>query len=72
MDARIAPQRLAKSEHRWDLYHGVRTVALIVAFALLVISVGLRQGEALGNNRTMQAVAAPPTLKIFPFQNLVL
>jgi len=29
-------------EHRWDLYHGVRTVALIIAFALLVLSVGLR------------------------------
>jgi hypothetical protein len=30
------------------------------------------RAEALDNNRTMQALAAPPTLKIFPFQNLVL
>ena len=29
-------------EHRWDIYHWVRTCALIVAFALLVISVGVR------------------------------
>jgi uncharacterized membrane protein len=27
-------------EHRWDLYHWLRTSGLIVAFALLVLSVG--------------------------------
>ncbi len=36
------PSDWRNQEHRWDLYHGVRTVALIVAFALLVLSVGLR------------------------------
>jgi len=29
-------------EHRWDIYHWMRTCVLIVAFALLVISVGVR------------------------------
>jgi uncharacterized membrane protein len=30
-----------EQEHRWDLYHWFRTSGLIVAFALLVLSVGL-------------------------------
>ena len=29
-------------EHRWDMYHWLRTGALVVAFALLVLSVGAR------------------------------
>ena len=29
-------------EHRWDQYHWLRTCGLIVAFALLVLSVGAR------------------------------
>jgi uncharacterized membrane protein len=36
------PNDWRNQEHRWDLYHGVRTVALIIAFALLILSVGLR------------------------------
>jgi len=36
------PNDWQSQEHRWDVYHGVRTLALIVAFALLVLSVGLR------------------------------
>jgi uncharacterized membrane protein len=31
-----------EQEHRWDLYHWFRTTGLIVAFALLVLSVGAR------------------------------
>jgi len=31
-----------EQEHRWDLYHWFRTTGLIVAFALLVVSVGAR------------------------------
>jgi uncharacterized membrane protein len=44
--ARWTPESLPSDwqnqEHRWDVYHGVRTLGLIVAFALLVVSVGLR------------------------------
>jgi hypothetical protein len=29
-------------EHRWDLYHWLRTGGLIVVFAMLVLSVGIR------------------------------
>ena len=29
-------------EHRWDLYHWIRTSALVVAFALLALSLGAR------------------------------
>lgn len=29
-------------EHRWDLYHWLRTFALNIAFALLIVSVGIR------------------------------
>ena len=29
-------------EHRWDMYHWLRTGALVVAFAILVLSVGAR------------------------------
>ena len=36
------PNDWRNQEHSWDLYHGVRTVALLIAFALLVLSVGLR------------------------------
>lgn len=36
------PTDWRSQEHRWDVYHWVRTCALIVAFALLVISAGTR------------------------------
>ncbi len=36
------PNDWRSQEHRWDLYHWVRTAGLIVGFALLVFSVGLR------------------------------
>ena len=29
-------------EHRWDLYHWVRTSGLVAAFAILAVSLGLR------------------------------
>ena len=44
--ARWTPQSLPgdwqAQEQRWDLYHWLRTSGLIVAFALLVLSVGIR------------------------------
>jgi uncharacterized membrane protein len=36
------PEDWQAQEHRWDQYHWVRTWGLIVAFALLVLSVGAR------------------------------
>ena len=36
------PNDWKAQEHRWDLYHWFRTCGLIVAFALLVLSVGIR------------------------------
>lgn len=36
------PSDWRNQERRWDVYHSARTIALIVAFALLVVSVGLR------------------------------
>jgi uncharacterized membrane protein len=36
------PHDWKAQEHRWDLYHWFRTCGLIVAFALLVLSVGTR------------------------------
>jgi uncharacterized membrane protein len=36
------PHDWKAQEHRWDLYHWFRTCGLIVAFALLVLSVGVR------------------------------
>jgi uncharacterized membrane protein len=33
------PRDWKEQEHRWDVYHWVRTSALIVAFALLILSV---------------------------------
>ncbi|HKN12864.1 MAG TPA: DUF1772 domain-containing protein [Candidatus Binatus sp.] len=35
------PDDWQAQEHRWDLYHWIRTGGLIVAFALLVLSVGV-------------------------------
>jgi len=35
------PSNWRMQEHRWDLYHSFRTAGLIVAFAILVGSVGL-------------------------------
>ncbi len=36
------PHDWRAQEHRWDLYHWVRTCGLILGFALLVLSVGVR------------------------------
>jgi hypothetical protein len=36
------PSDWRELEHRWDLYHGIRTSALVVAFALLALSFGAR------------------------------
>ena len=35
------PEDWVAQEHRWDMYHSIRTCALIVAFAILVLSAGL-------------------------------
>jgi uncharacterized membrane protein len=35
------PADWEQMEHRWDLYHWVRTAGLVVAFALLVASLGV-------------------------------
>jgi uncharacterized membrane protein len=44
--ARWTPQTLPHNwkpqEHRWDVYHWVRTSGLVVAFALLALSIGSR------------------------------
>jgi uncharacterized membrane protein len=39
--AEALPDDWKAQEHRWDLYHWIRTSGLIVAFALLVLSVGV-------------------------------
>ena len=36
------PEDWQAQEHRWDQYHWLRTCGLIVAFAILVLSVGAR------------------------------
>lgn len=36
------PDDWQQQERRWDLYHWLRTAGLIVAFAILVLSVGVR------------------------------
>jgi uncharacterized membrane protein len=36
------PSDWKAQEYRWDLYHWIRTCGLVVAFALLVLSVGVR------------------------------
>jgi len=36
------PDDWEAQEHRWDLYHWLRTCALVVAFAILVLSLGDR------------------------------
>jgi hypothetical protein len=36
------PNDWKAQEHRWDLYHALRTGLLVAAFALLVLSFGLR------------------------------
>jgi uncharacterized membrane protein len=36
------PENWQAEEHRWDLYHWLRTSGLIVAFALLALSLGVR------------------------------
>jgi uncharacterized membrane protein len=36
------PTDWKNQEHRWEVYHWVRTMGLIVAFVLLVLSIGLR------------------------------
>ena len=35
------PDDWQAQEHRWDLYHWIRTSGLVVAFAILVLSVGI-------------------------------
>jgi uncharacterized membrane protein len=44
--ARRTPQTLPNDwkpqEHRWDVYHWLRTGALLVAFAILTLSIGTR------------------------------
>src|SRR6201987_3915468 len=36
------PSDWKAQEHRWDLYHWFRTCGLIVAFAIVVLSIGVR------------------------------
>jgi uncharacterized membrane protein len=36
------PDDWRSQEHRWDVYHFVRTCGLVLAFALLVLSFGVR------------------------------
>ena len=36
------PSDWKAQQHRWDLYHWIRTCGLVVAFAVLVVSVGVR------------------------------
>jgi hypothetical protein len=36
------PSDWKAQEHRWNLYHWLRTCGLVVAFALLVFSIGIR------------------------------
>lgn len=36
------PNDWKAQEHRWDVYHWLRTSGLVVAFAILVLSVGVR------------------------------
>ena len=36
------PENWQSEEQRWDLYHWLRTCGLIVAFALLILSLGVR------------------------------
>lgn len=36
------PDDWKAQEHRWDLYHWLRTCALVVAFTILVLSLGAR------------------------------
>jgi uncharacterized membrane protein len=36
------PSDWKAQEHRWDVYHWFRTSGLVVAFAILVLSVGVR------------------------------
>jgi hypothetical protein len=49
INARIAkwtpeslPQDWSAQEKRWDVYHSVRTCGLVLAFALLPLSIGAR------------------------------
>jgi len=39
---RTLPESWRVLEHRWDLYHWFRTCGLVVAFAMLVVSIGVR------------------------------
>jgi uncharacterized membrane protein len=36
------PKDWSEQEHRWDIYHSVRTYGLILAFVLLALSFGAR------------------------------
>ena len=39
--AEALPDDWKAQEHRWDLYHWIRTCGLVVAFSILVLSVGV-------------------------------
>ena len=36
------PGEWKQMEHRWDVYHWIRTAGLVVAFAMLALSLGVR------------------------------
>ena len=36
------PDNWRAQEHRWDVYHWLRTCALVVAFTILTLSIGIR------------------------------
>jgi uncharacterized membrane protein len=40
--AKSLPEDWSAQEHRWDIYHFVRTCGLVLAFALLALSFGAR------------------------------
>jgi uncharacterized membrane protein len=40
--AKSLPEDWSVQEHRWDIYHFVRTCGLVLAFALLALSFGAR------------------------------
>lgn len=40
--AKSLPEDWSAQEHRWDIYHYVRTCGLVLAFALLALSFGAR------------------------------
>ncbi|HEX4075025.1 MAG TPA: DUF1772 domain-containing protein [Candidatus Acidoferrales bacterium] len=49
------PDDWRAQEHRWDLYHWLRTCGLIAAFVMLVLSVGLQLGDCCHFTRAQAA-----------------